>query len=359
MTRLAALFLAMAAALGLAIVPTASASAAADFTATSDVAVYYAGSTADIYLLNTPPGTVSLSWEWRPEGDTAWHPLTGSADWTMFPVYAGSGGDYRGVATDGDGLTSYSAPYTLTVTRLEWSPTPMYLPEGVVLTQTADLVGADDSLIRWQTATSAFGPWTELPGAEGPTLSIPATLALHGALLRPSASVSGVELTGQVANVYVLPAEPALVDQADAQAVADDATLTLIQGAHLEGSTLVVDVPGGDPFDGSTWFHGTAYSTPTSLGWSRVAGDRLRFDVSSLAPGEHLLLVRLPRLGGNGLALSDAVRFTIPAAAPADDPQLAATGADASAAALGALALGGLGLGSLLLTRSRRRPMPC
>ncbi|MGN6274004.1 MAG: LPXTG cell wall anchor domain-containing protein [Protaetiibacter sp.] len=353
MTRLAALALAVAVALGLAIAPTASASAAADFTATSDVAVYYAGSTADIYLVNTPPGAVTLSWEWRPEGDTVWHPLTGSADWIMFPVSAGSGGEYRGVATDGGGLTSYSAPYTLTVTRLEWSPTPMYLPEGSVLTQTADLVGADDSLIRWQIATSAFGPWTALPGAEGPTLSIPATLPLHDVLLRPSASVSGVELTGQFANVYVLPAEPALVDQADAEAVADEAALTLIQGAHLEGSTLVVDVPGGDPFDGSTWFHGTAYSSPTSLGWSLVSGGRLRFDVSSLAPGEHVLLVRLPRLGGTGLALSDAVRFTIPAAAPADDPQLAATGADADAAALAA---GALGIGSLLLLmRSRRR----
>lgn len=79
-TRLAALALAVAVALGLAIAPTASASAAADFTATSDVAVYYAGSTADIYLVNTPPGAVTLSWEWRPEGDTVWHPLPGSAD---------------------------------------------------------------------------------------------------------------------------------------------------------------------------------------------------------------------------------------------------------------------------------------
>src|SRR5690606_36825907 len=127
----------------------------------------------------------------------------------------------------------------------------------------------------------------------------------------------------------------------DAETDAANTALTLIQGAHLDGSTLVVDVPSGDPFDGHTWFHGTAYSTPTSLGWSRVVDGQLRFDVSSLDAGQHLLLLRLPRLNGNGLALSDAVSFTIPAEVQpaAADPQLAATGPDEVAApwALGAL----------------------
>src|SRR5690606_28868486 len=117
-----------------------------------------------------------------------------------------------------------------------------------------------------------------------------ASLALHGLLLRPVVSVSGVELVGAFANVYGFAAEPALVEQTDAETVAANTALTLIQGAHLDGSTLVVDVPSGDPFGGHTWFHGTGYSTPTSLGWSRVVGGQLRFDVSSLAPGQHLLL---------------------------------------------------------------------
>jgi hypothetical protein len=352
--RFTALALAFVSALWLALVPTASASAVDDFAATSSISEYFEGSTADIYLVNPPADVVSYSWEWRPEGESAWYPVSGFADWIMFPVYAGSGGDYRAAVTDAGGATSYSAPYTLVVKRLEWSPSPMYLPEGVTLSQTAHFVNGDDSLIRWQTATSPFGPWTELAGVSGPELSIPASLTLHGLLLRPVVSVSGVELAGAFANVYVFAADPALVERSDAETVAANAALTLIQGAHLDGSTLVVDVPSGDPFGGHTWFHGTGYSTPTSLGWSRVVGGQLRFDVSSLAPGQHLLLLRLPRLNGSGLALSDAVSFTIPAAVQpaADDPQLAATGPDEGAAPW---ALGALAIGLLLLVSARRR----
>jgi MYXO-CTERM domain-containing protein len=352
-TRFTVFVLALVSAVGLALAPAASASADDEFATVSSVSDYYTGSTADLYLVNLPTDVVSISWEWQPEGESTWQSVAGSNSWIMFAVYSGTGGAYRGVVVDGDGVTHYSEPYTLVVKRLEWSPSAMYLPEGVTLAQTADFVGGDDSLIHWQTAMSPFGPWTDLPGVSGPELSIPATPALDGLLLRPHVLVSGVELAGAHANVFVFPSEPALPDQADAETVADDAALTLIQGAHLDGTTLVVDVPGGDPYLGSTWFHGTAYSTPSSLGWARVTGGQLRFDVSSLAAGDHLLLLRLPNLNGNGLALSDAVRFTIPAAAPAvADPQLAATGADAGAAPW---ALGALVLGTLLLVRSRRR----
>lgn len=360
MTRLAALALTFIASLGLALAPAATASADAPsdaFTATSYASDYLVGQTTEVWLENIPPDIVSYAWEWRSTPESPWSTLPWTMDWFILSIASGSGGEYRGVATDSGGIVHYSEPYVLTVSRLSWSPTPMYLPEGVMLEQSAEFIGGDDALIRWQTATSPFGTWTDLPGADGPELSIPATSSLGGLLLRPAATVSGTELVGDPARIAVLPAEPALPVQADAEAVEANGSLTLIQGAHLDGGTLVVEVPGGDPFAPSTWFHGTAYSAPTSLGWARVSAGELRFDVSGLPAGEHLLLLRLPQLSGIGLAMSDAVRFTIPAAtqpAADDGPQLAATGAPTDGM-LGALGVLALAFGALLLSRGRRR----
>jgi len=338
----------------------APAHAAGDFATAATSTEAVATSTVEFWLVDEPVDVVSYGWQFRPAGGSEWYDLSHPMNFYILPVTGYSGGDYRGYVVGSDDVVTYATPVTLTVTSLSWSPAPMYVPEGVVVTQAATLTGADAALVRWQTADSPFGPWTDVPGATGTALSLVATLDLSGLFLRPAATVSGVELAGTAARLFVLPAAPGLASQDEAEATAADPSLTLIQGVALEGDELVVQVPQGDAFSGNTWYHATAYSTPTSLGWARLMGGELRFDVSELPAGEHLLLLRLPWLSGTTLALSDAVAFTIPAAtqptAGGDgDPELAATGVDVAPAAA-ALAL--LAAGGLLMSRARRRVIP-
>jgi hypothetical protein len=137
---------------------------------------------------------------------------------------------------------------------------------------------------------------------------------------------------------------PTIVDPADADPSLElDAT-----SFRMVGGKLIADL--GASAAGE-WFYAVVHSDPVSLGWFRAdATGRVTVPVpSGLPAGVHTL--QLYDASGALVAWGE---FTV-AAAPAADPDLAATGVSLGAAALAVLLAGCAILAGLLLQRRRRQ----
>jgi len=326
---------------------------------------------ASVSLYAYAEEAIAYQWQYRADSEAPWENVSGvigaQSPTLMLDLFSLRDGEYRVLFTDADGRDHPSDIATVSFASLDWTVAPVFVPEGTVVTQHAEVPGQPSAVISWQVAPSPGGPWTDLPGASGGDLSLTATLALDRQYLRPVATVDDLALEGTYSRLYVYPTVPALPVQEDADAQLASPYGTAASGEVVDDVLTVTLIPGADPFGAQTWYHGTGFSTPTDLGWARVQDGALAFDVSALAPGEHTLLLRLPFPGNGQLVSSGAIRFTVPervaapeddpvvGAAPADDPELVGTGVDplAGGAAAGALLLAGAAL--LLRRRAAQR----
>jgi len=265
----------------------------------------------------------TVRWEFRSDDSQPWTAVFGATEPDlMFTASRGNAGDYRAVFVDADGIDHASSAATLSVAFLSWTPTPVFVPVGASITQNAQLVDGAGP-IRWQTASSAVGPWSDLSGAIGGELNVIANLDLNGLWLRPIATVGARETTTTAMQLHIYPLEPAPPAAGDATDLVD-APYNVITSASVTDGVLTVNLipAAAEVFGDATWFHGTVFPSADALGWARVTPEgTLTFDVSSLPEGEHTVLIRLPFPGGNApLSPSGAANFTVTAVSdPGDD----------------------------------------
>ncbi|NMH94984.1 hypothetical protein HF519_26150, partial [Pseudonocardia bannensis] len=156
--------------------------------------------------MNHPRAPMGKRWALRSAGL-----LTAALALVGLPTPAGATTPPSGEGEAGAAATAAAAgsaapgPATLAVTV---GPAAQTVQEGTTATFTAAITSRSPVTIRWQTATTPTGPWTDLETSAATVFTPTATTSMDGHLFRATASSGQQATSSPPALLHVHPADP-------------------------------------------------------------------------------------------------------------------------------------------------------
>lgn len=185
-------------------------------------------------------------------------------------------------------------------------PTGASVTEGQDAAFEVGVTGSPTPRIQWQTGLGE--QWTDIDGATGTVLTVPAVaVSAHGAQYRAVVSNVFGEVTTDVAALDVRPTQPTEPPAAPSIGDKDEGGFEIV---GVDGRAITIEVP--EEFE-NTWVGVHLHSAPQFLGWYLVRDGQIVVTAPADAFGDH----RLSFVSANG-ELIGSVAVSLPAA-PAGD----------------------------------------
>jgi len=253
------------------------------------------GSTARFEVGAAGSPAPAVRWQTAPPGTDAWSDVAGATGARYDRVLgAGDAGlRVRAVLTGATGeVPSAAATITLhAAPAITADPVDQAVPEGSDATFAVTVSGSPAPALQWQVLAAGATGWADVPGADGPTLVVPADRAVQGTRYRAVATSTAGSAVSAAAALTVLWG-PEVTDPADVTVVAGSVARFEVEAA-------------GEPAPVVRWLTSTdgiawRYEDVTGPVYERTT-----------VPGDDGLLVRAVATGATGPVSSAVATLTV------------------------------------------------